>query len=536
MYRLLIGVCAFSLLSVRAESSASMRETADERARRGARLYERPATRAQGLELLKEADREGSPFAKARMAAFYYLGEAGFERDVEKALALMKSAVANGFPAGVLPLKQVEKDCVRLRRERTNPSSGNRIQKGGVYASRLLGNGFPGRIERYVAGPDLKHWLNKYGLQAGWFRRDADRVTSPPSVNEIPYLLFTPRSISRSVPMIVYFGGTGEQGTNLVKQFHQKTIFDEVTSDSFQKRHPCYLFVPMVPVGAQLRCGKTWRSPMADLVCDAMYALIRDAKIPRVDTNRLYLTGLSSGGSAAYTFSFGYPGRFAASLPIAGFATPGEVSDTKPGNIWLIGNRSEFETERMRTVISGVRSAVESRGGEFRLTILPGKGHNAWDQAWREPMVWDWMFSRTANGILPGAVVRPTLDLSQAKCSASNPGRDADSGPDRAVDGMESTCYVSGNSAIVGDWWRVDFPRPLSGRMEVWTGTADGREILVRGWVEVSADGQAWHRVGTIDGKTGACRFVSDAAIGALRVRSSRPQVMTIREVRVFAE
>ena len=75
---------------------------------------------------------------------------------------------------------------------------------------------------------------------------------------------------------------------------------------------------------------------MADLVCDAMYAVINAAKNPRVDTNRIYLTGLSYGGSAALTFPFGYPGRFAASLPVAGYAGECSVPDEKPGNIWML--------------------------------------------------------------------------------------------------------------------------------------------------------------------------------------------------------
>ena len=44
--------------------------------------------------------------------------------------------------------------------------------------------------------------------------------------------------------------GTGEQGKDLVAHFNQTTIFSIITSPSFQKKHPCYLFAPMVPKGA----------------------------------------------------------------------------------------------------------------------------------------------------------------------------------------------------------------------------------------------------------------------------------------------
>ena len=452
-------------------------------------------------------------------------------------------------------MKEVEEACAQLRAQR-KASKGRRTAVRNADNVRP-GYGYPGELKRYEAASDLQKYLNRYNLKAGWFCRESEAFDSLKSwerrkldSNALPYLLYVPRQTSAAVPMIVYFGGTGEQGTNLVAQFHQTTIFNMVTSAEFQKRHPCYLFAPMVPAGADIRCGKARSTPMADLVFDAMYAVVRNARTPRVDTNRIYLTGLSYGGSAAYTFPFGYPGRFAASLPIAGFATQHEVPDEKPGNIWLVHNENEYESAKMQAVLSNMVATVVARGGEFRSSPFPDKGHNAWDRAWQEASLWDWMFSKTADGSpvgeSPRKVVggqdqktgRVPMNLADSRCSASRPARNIGFGPERVADGLNSTYYASAAPVGTNDWWRIDFATPITGLITILTGTVDGRDILSRGVVEVSEDGEVWRTAGNFSKRTGICRFLQESSISHLRVRSTtaKPQVLTVRSITVFAK
>ena len=48
------------VLAIHATGDSLVRESPDEKAHRGAALYERPATRAEGLQLLREAEQAGS--------------------------------------------------------------------------------------------------------------------------------------------------------------------------------------------------------------------------------------------------------------------------------------------------------------------------------------------------------------------------------------------------------------------------------------------------------------------------------------------
>lgn len=515
--------------------------TSEMKAKHGAKLYERPESREKGLSILKEAAQEGSPFALARLSALFYLGEGGVRQDYGMALKLMKAAVAKGFPEDQLPIEEAEAACKRAQATAKEPPPGIRP-----------GDGYPGRLDTYDVTPDLKKHLDRFNLTAGWFRRDplAEGMLDPRQAkdllaNELPYLLFTPRGGQKPVPMVVYFGGTGEHGTNLVEQFRQTTVFATITSPAFQKKHPCHLFAPMVPKGTYLRCDKAWSPPMADLVCDALYAVVREANNPPVDTNRLYLTGLSYGGSAAYTFPFGYPGRFAASLPVAGYVTEHAVPDEKPGNFWLLCNEHEYASESMQQTLAAITRIIAERGGEHRASTFPDKGHNAWDKAWREEAVWEWMFSKTADGSPadqptgPARPVaphkRPAAFLEGAICTAAKPGRDGGTGPERAADGLEATCYVSAEPFKRGDWWRIDFATPVSGRISVKSGSRDGSGRAASARVETSSDGQAWTRAGRFSHDDGECRFVPNSPIKHLRVVSGSQtgETLILREVMV---
>lgn len=101
---------------------------------------------------------------------------------------------------------------------------------------------------------------------------------------------------------------------------------------------------------------------------------------------------------------------------------------------------------------------VRAGGGDFRRSTFPDRGHDAWSKAWREDAVWDWMFSKRADG-RAGASAAPPL---KAVCTANVPGADDAHGPDRAADGLDATCYVSRDPVSRGDWWMAEFAVPVT--------------------------------------------------------------------------
>ena len=506
----------------------------------------------EGKALLFETARAGYPPALAGLGLQYYSPTPRipvsdrFENDYEKAVRFMKAAIAKGYPADHLPLEDALRCIEEVRKQK--------IKDAIPAPPNPPGDGYPGKLLPYSGSADFKPWLERFHLTAGWFQRNdihpkyiKDSGHGTLSTNAIPYLLYTPKNVRHPVPIVIYFGGTGEHGTNLVHQFHQKTIFEKICSPEFQKRHPCYLFAPMVPKKSALHGFKGSGTRMSDLVCDALYAIIRKAGNPPVDTNRMYLTGLSYGGSAAVPLPFGYPGRFAAALPVAGYASKASVPDDAVFNVWLIFNEDKYNTteSRIRTVRE-IKEKIGQQGGDFRVSSFPGADHNAWDKAWREDIVWDWLFSKTADGNpLPRATgagsPRPRLPagtglplrLDDAICTASRPGRDNGTDPGRAADGLDATCYVSAEPMTRADWWQIEFARPVSGRITVQSGYRDGSARLSAGRAEVSEDGQTWKPGGQFLRTHGECRFRTAAPIRFLRVvpGSATGETLVLREV-----
>ena len=387
-----------------------------------------------------------------------------------------------------------------------------------------------GRIGPYPNGRGIRTDLRRYGLEAG--------VYSAPDGRRVSFLLRRAK-VSRPgpLPLLLYLPGSGEVGTDLSRQFAQRTIFERVCSPEFQSRHPCHFLALSPPDGVTTLLGGTPGCPTADqsLLMSAVDAVAATCTRPPMDTNRLYATGLSFGGNGVYALASRFPGRFAAILPVAALPPDGEpLPPRRPTACWHFYNEGDYRRAGIAAArLDDFAALVRRVGGDFRVGVYPDKGHDAWSKAWREDAAWDWMFSKRADG-RAGASAAPPL---KAVCTASVPGADGAHGPDRAADGLDATCYVSRDPVSRGDWWMAEFAAPVTGRMIVLTGTREGRGRLTSGFVEVSSDGGNWTRAGKVQRRTGTAAFDAEG-VRFLRVlpEPPRPEVLTLREVRIGGE
>lgn len=402
------------------------------------------------------------------------------------------------------------------------------------------GYGLKGRLEPYTISPDLKEKLARFDLLVGNFTLDLPPDAKPGEKSErLPFLLYVPRLVktNRPVPLVVYIANQTEHGETVDGIFRQPTLFEKVTDPVFQERTPCYVFAPVLPSKETVRAVTVETAePLTARICDAMYAVIREAQKPPIDSNRIYVTGNGSGGTAAFALLSAYPGRFAACLPVSGYQAKGHFPENNPGRYWLLYDQAGFRRRKWDTYMQEAKRLVESRGGEFRLTPH-GSGPDAWRLAWKNDEVWAWLFSKSnAENALPVSFStdgKEVFSLAPARCTASQPGKNASSGPERAVDGLDASGYVSLKPLKRGDWWMCEFPKPLAGEFEVQTGWRDGKQSLGRGWVEVSSDGRNWRRAGNF--REGVCSFSQRMPIRFLKVlpNSERPAVLVLRSVAV---
>ena len=116
----------------------------------------------------------------------------------------------------------------------------------------------------------------------------------------------------------------------------------------------------------------------------------------KVDTNRVYLTGLSMGGFGAWNLSLKFPERFAAVAPICGGGNPyypialtaRRKAALKSLPFWAFhGDKDDSvaieESERMV-------NALKKFGCEVKFTVYPGVGHDSWTQTYGNPQLYEW--------------------------------------------------------------------------------------------------------------------------------------------------
>lgn len=198
------------------------------------------------------------------------------------------------------------------------------------------------------------------------------------------FQLFIPRSLPDSAaakggktwPLLLFLHGSGERGSDVARvKVHGPPKY----ADS----HPDFPFILISPL---LPDGEDWDIAKLDRIL--RHAL---PSLP-VDPDRVYLTGLSRGGHAAWRWAAAEPERFAAVAPVAGRGDPQTACALKDVPIWALhGDRDDVVTPEGSFAMA---RAIRACGGrESRLTIYPDLGHNAWDPAYADPALYLWLLS-----------------------------------------------------------------------------------------------------------------------------------------------
>ena len=197
---------------------------------------------------------------------------------------------------------------------------------------------------------------------------------------EISYLLFLPAGYEKAEaadkqwPMLVFLHGAGERGLNLdlVKKHGPPRIVETKPEFGF------------VVVSPQCPQGTYWN------IDDVMKVIDQVQNSCRVDTARVYLTGLSMGGYGSWALAAKYPDRFAAVAPICGRGDPETAKSLLNTPIWA------FHGDADKVVpVSGtteVVAAIQQQGGkQIKMTIYQGVGHDSWTQTYDNPEFYVWL-------------------------------------------------------------------------------------------------------------------------------------------------
>jgi predicted peptidase len=202
---------------------------------------------------------------------------------------------------------------------------------------------------------------------------------------DLKYLLYLPpdydAKAKQGSPLLLFLHGAGERGANL----------NQVAVHGPPKLVKQGARLPFIVVSPQCPTDQRWHAEDLIGLLDAVIAQ------HNVDTNRIYVTGLSMGGYGSWALASRYPERFAAVAPICG---GGEVIDIllpakrkaaaiKSLGIWAFHGAKDpvvplVESERM------VGAFKRAGCAEAELTIYPEAQHDSWTEAYNNPKLWEW--------------------------------------------------------------------------------------------------------------------------------------------------
>jgi predicted peptidase len=187
-------------------------------------------------------------------------------------------------------------------------------------------------------------------------------------------------STSKKYPLLIFLHGVGELGNGTTDL--SKVLVNAVPRLLNQKTFPPQFTVnganySFIVINPQF---KQWPQP-SDVNSMIDYAI----KNWRVDTTRIYVSGLSMGGGNTWDYAIAYPNRIAAIVPISGASWP---SQEQCGNmakanlpVWAFHNNDDGTvsvntTNAIIDYINSFNPAIVAKK-----TIWPSGGHDAWSKA-----------------------------------------------------------------------------------------------------------------------------------------------------------
>ncbi len=251
-----------------------------------------------------------------------------------------------------------------------------------------------GRVEELPQPEAIAREREEVGLQSLIYRRYPEGLRFSPQLTrnepnwyqqwhaepELRFLLHVPPEADRAaggLPLILFLHGTGGRGSDNWASFTDAGRAPlNMMGEDFQRWLPSYVMIP------QSRSQNCWSTTSASLPqVELMLAVqaidvLRAGAHPGIDLRRLFVTGLSGGGVGAYEAMTKFPGKFAASVPIACSYAADRFGPGMAAPTWLFYNRADGSVNRGH--VTDLRTRFRELGVEHRVTEFDAGGHNAW--------------------------------------------------------------------------------------------------------------------------------------------------------------
>jgi predicted peptidase len=192
------------------------------------------------------------------------------------------------------------------------------------------------------------------------------------------YLLFEAKGGTAGQPLLLFLHGSGESGSELevVKRKGPPKLFPRFGLDRFSV------------VAPQCPDDSGWR---ADRLAAFLAEMI---EATRADDRRIYVTGLSMGGTGALDLAAEIPDRIAAATILCGEGDPAKAANLVQLPVWLFHSAADGAV----TVDHGDRlfDALRAQDAPVTYTRYRDADHGAtWERAYESTITYDWLLQHT---------------------------------------------------------------------------------------------------------------------------------------------
>lgn len=256
----------------------------------------------------------------------------------------------------------------------------------------------------------------------------------------LPYRLFYPYKYdqTRKYPLILTLHGVGESGIDNWLHITKNRLAEIWADDTTQAKQNCFVVSPQCPVSrkwvevaAWTNCYYSTQTIAQSIPLAIALTLIDSLKreFP-IDTNRLYVTGLSMGGYGTWDLVSRYPGKFAAAVPVCGGNDTSTASVLKNVSVWAFHGAQDptvppnADRSMMRTIFPGIgvpvtyytaqyssyftastmtRTALSTAitGGTKKVYCEYTDGvHDIWAKTFNEPLLAQWLFLQQKSAVV----------------------------------------------------------------------------------------------------------------------------------------
>lgn len=237
------------------------------------------------------------------------------------------------------------------------------------------------------------------------------------SGNALDYRLFEPKTESdKKYPLVLFLHGTGDRGSDNTLQLASSQTGVVWANPEQQSKNPCYVLAPQVPVTENF--DTQWvKEPNNSVLLSLLKETISKYQI---DPDRVYVVGLSNGGTGTWDIVERNPELFAAAVPICGVTNVTPEDASKPIDfskllytpvdnekvqvlknipIWVFQAEDDLivDVRNAREIVAAIKSAggISINYTEYPAGTVKPMGHCSWIPASQDKDMINWLFSQS---------------------------------------------------------------------------------------------------------------------------------------------